>query len=767
VTIVGGPTTRTDARDKVTGDAIYGVDVEVPGALAAAVLRSPVAAGRIRHLDLGSVRRAPGVRGVIAATDVPSIRHGLVIRDQPLFASDVVRFEGEPLAMVSADTPAAAALALELAQLDIDPLPPVVDLEAAIAPETRLVHERAGEYELTIDPFPRYGNVAAELLADPPGVEEAFARADHVVEGVFRADRQYQAYLEPRAVVAEHHAGTYTIHISHQFPFHVRDRVAQALDVPTERVRVVGHHIGGGFGAKLDLGLEAHVALLAQVSGRPVKLVPTRPEDMLTCPTRENALVRVRTAVSSAGDLLARELDVLLDAGAYAGDAPFLASLPLVLAHGVYRVGPTRVRARAVYTNTTPTGAFRGVSGTYLVFALERHLDRIAHLIGLDRREVRLRNLMRDGDRLPNGQPLPDASILRQAFDAVEEVAPWPTGHRPPRRGVGIAATVWMTNPLPGTATVGLEDDGTILVTTAATENGSGAVSMGVTQIVAEEVGVQPWDVRVTMPDTASAGFDAGSQGSRTTHIVGRAARTAAAEVRRRVLDVASEIMEAARADLEVVDGMVGVRGAPSSRIPLAAVAAAARERGDPISAAGEYATPAPPYDPTCASGLLFPTFPTPTYHVHLAEVEVDDVTGVVRVLRYVVAQEVGRAINPAGVLGQVQGGVAQGLGYALWEGLSIASDGRYRQRTLESYRLPVATDVPDVEVVLLEHPDPEGPFGAKGVAEPPVVPVAGAIANAIADATGGEIVALPITPEAVLDALRGPAALNGRLPRR
>ena len=319
-----------------------------------------------------------------------------------------------------------------------------------------------------------------------------------------------------------------------------------------------------------------------------------------------------------------------------------------------------------------------------------------------------------------------------------------------------MAATVWLTSPLPGTATVRLDDDGTIRVVTAATENGSGAVSMGVTQIVAEEIGVGPEDVRVTMPDTSSAGYDAGSQGSRTTHVVGRAARTAATEVRQRILRAASELMEAAVADLEIVDGDVGVRGAPVSRVPLSTVARAAKEAGEPIVATSTYATPTPAYDPSCASGLLFPTFPTPTYHVHLAEVDVDPVTGVVTVVRYVVAQEVGRAINPVGVIGQVQGGVAQGLGYALYEGLEIGADGRYRQRSLESYRLPVAPDIPEVEVVLLEHADPEGPFGAKGVAEPPIVPVAAAIANAVADATGGDITAVPITLEAVLDALHG-----------
>ena len=592
------------------------------------------------------------------------------------------------------------------------------------------------------------------MISDPPGVDEIFTSADLVIEDIYRAGRQYQAYLEPKAVVASYESGRYTVHISHQYPFNVRDRLAQALGVRSSAIRVVGHHIGGGFGAKLDLGIEPFAALLARATGRPVKLVLDRDEDLLTCPCRENAVVRLRSAVSRDGRILAREMDVLMDAGAYAGDTPILTSLALLLAGAVYKVGPTRVRARAVYTNTAPTGAFRGVSGTYLVFALERHLDHIANELKLDRRDFRLRSLMEDGDRLLNGQELKEASILREAFDRIEEVAPWESLGKAPLRGVGVAACVWLTNPMTGSATLKLAEDGTLGVLTAATDNGSGAVSMGVIQIAAEELTLRPEDVVVSMPDTDAAPYDAGSQGSRTTQVVGRAVRRAAAEIRAQIFAAASRMLEADTTDLELVDGKVGVKGVPGSQISLAEVATAATFSEGPIVGTGTYVTPLPPYDPSCASGMLFPTFPTPTYHVHLAEVEVDPVTGVVTVIRYVVAQEVGKAINPGGVFGQIQGGVTQGLGYALYEGLEIGDDGRYRQRTLEAYRLPIAPDIPRVEAIILEHPNPDGPFGAKGVAEAPVVPVAAAIANAVSDAIGAPIDAIPITPGDVLNAL-------------
>jgi CO/xanthine dehydrogenase Mo-binding subunit len=381
-------------------------------------------------------------------------------------------------------------------------------------------------------------------------------------------------------------------------------------------------------------------------------------------------------------------------------------------------------------------------------------MDSIAARLGLDRRELRLRNLIGDGHRLLNGQVLPDASILSEAFEAVEERMPWGEAGTEPLTGVGQAACFWLTNPLAGSVVMKLHEDGRLGVVTGATENGSGAVAMGITQIAAEELQVEPDRVIVSMPDTDTAPYDAGSQGSRTTHVVGRAVGNAAVELRQKIFDVASSMLEAAADDLELTEGHVAVKGVPGARVTLAEVATEATALGRSIAATGAYATPMPDYDPTCATGLLFTAFPTPTYHLHQAEVAVDPVTGRVTVLRYIVAQEVGTAINPTGVQGQIQGGVAQGLGYALWENLDIDPSGRYRQQTLESYRLPLSTDVPRVESIVLEHADEAGPFGAKGVAEPPVVPVAAAIANAVSDAVGAPIDSIPITPEAVLEAL-------------
>jgi len=344
-------------------------------------------------------------------------------------------------------------------------------------------------------------------------------------------------------------------------------------------------------------------------------------------------------------------------------------------------------------------------------------------------------------------------STLRAAFDPADYLSGGQDAGAGELRGVGQAAAIWLTNPMPGHATVKLNEDGTATVITSATENGSGAVATGLRQIAAEALGLATDQVTVTMPDTDATGYDAGSQGSRTTHVVGRAIADASAEVRSQVLDRASQMLEAAPEDLVITDGVVSVAGVPTASVTLGQVAQAAMWTEGPIAAGASYVTPTPPHDPLCATGMLIKGWPTPTYHLHQAEVSVDPVTGHVTVDRYIVCQEVGRAIHPDAITGQIQGGVAQGLGFALSERVDL-DHGRYVQRTFKQHGLPLAADVPRVEAIVMEHADPAGPFGAKGAAEPPVVPVAAAIANAVADAIGAPIDSLPITPEAVLDAL-------------
>jgi CO/xanthine dehydrogenase Mo-binding subunit len=763
MSFVGANVPRSDGMAKAAGETIYSVDYEEPGTLFGKILRSPVAAGTIVRLDTTRARAMPGVRAIVTAADVPPVLAGWIIRDTPMFASAVVRYIGEPIAAVAADTLDQARRALDAIKLEIEPTRPAGTITEAISPGAPLLHPDLKSYVLSLGEaasYPRYGNIAAESasLADPRPVEEAFARAPHVITDELTTQRQYQAYLEPKNALGVYRGGRFTVHCGSQWPYNVRTRIGQFFDVPPSNVRVIGHPYGGGFGGKLDFGVEPHALALSRAAGgRPVKIVNTRGEDIITASSREATLIRIRSAVAADGTIMARDLECYMDNGAYTGEMAFLACFPFHFSAMNYRVGALRAVGRLVYTNAPPTAAMRGVTAVPLYAALELHMDHIARELGVDRREYRLRHLFRSGDVMSNGQTLHEADILHKHFAAMEKVAPWAeVSRKKPMRGVGIAPAVWLTNPLPGSATVKLQEDGTVVVISGANDNGTGSMTTAVRQIVADELGVSPDQVLVTDPDTDIGGFDGGSQGSRNTPVAGRAALDAAREVRQKVLDAAAQLLQASPTELDLADGYVCVKSKPGTRISMAEIGSVTTFGAGTIQGTGRAILPPVPHNPSCASGLLFAYLASPTYHVHFAEVEVDPATGNVSVLRYVVAQEVGKAINPMNLMGQIQGGVTQGIGFALYESLRINEFGETLEKTLKAYRLPLAVDVPRVEAIISEHPDSDGPFGAKGAAEPPILLPAAVIAAAVSDAIGKPIRKIPITPEDVLAALQG-----------
>lgn len=752
--LIGTRQRRADGEAKVRGTAVFGMDYTEPGALHAAVLRAEVPAGRILRLDTTRAASMPGVWAVACAGDTPGLS-GMGVLDQRAFADGVIRYAGEPIAAVAAETPAQVQAALAAIELVVEPLEPVFDLESALLPETRLIHPGWESYEQTM-PAPRHGNLVWQASMERGDVDAIFAGAEIIVEDTYRVPRQHQSSIEPHAVVARFEQGRYIVHTPSQFPYMVRSRTAELLGVRPSQVRVVVPTVGGGFGGKLDAMLEPLACALARKAGRPVRLVNSRAEEMATAGPRENAVVRLRTAVSREGEILAQAADVLADNGANcSGETTGCANIPGMVFGSVYRIPNARYRTKVVYTNTPPTAAFRGVNAPYCVFAREMHLDHIARVVGMDRREIRMRNLIEAGDAMVNGQVLDDA-VLGEAMSTVDDLVAAqerPAG-RSPLRGTATVPLTWITNPGPAATAVKLEDDGTVMVTSGAAEIGTGAVATGVRQIVADELGV-PFDrVIVTGPDTDASGYDHGAQGSRTTVGMGSAALDASRKVRQQVLDVAAGMLEADAADLELADGAVRVAGVPDMTVSLAAVAGAALFSRGPIGASGTFAAPPIPFDSGCMVGAMFTTFFAATYHAHFAEVEVDPETGRVTVLRYAVAQDVGRAINPQMIEGQIHGGVVQGIGYALYENLRV-ENGVVLDNGFESYRLPTALDAPPIGIELIENPYPHGPLGAKGVAEPPIVPVAAVIACAVADAIGAPVNSLPLSPFEVLAAMR------------
>lgn len=746
---------RADARGKVTGRAVYGVDLQAPRMLVGGLVRSRVPAGVLRSVDVSAAEALPGVV-VLTADDLPVARYGMVMDDQPPLARDRVRFSGEPIVAVAAPDEDTLVAALEAVQVDVEAVPHVTDVEAALADDAPRVHPEGQPYPSPFDFVPQDGNVCGRTEVVGGDVEEAFARAARVVEGRYATPRVHQGYIEPRACLAVSEPdGGFHVTTSTQNPFGVRSTLAKILGIPESRVRVTGSVLGGGFGGKLDVTFEHWACLLAQRSGRPVKFVSSRAEEFVGANPREDSVVHIRSALDEDGTIIGREVRCLLNAGAYAHDTPFIGAVASLQGSGPYRIPAVRCEAVSVYTHTQPTGAYRGPTGPQMVLAIESHMDEVAAELGADPVEFRRRHLFREGDRAYNGQLLEDVSIaecLDRAVDAIGYGRELPEGH-----GIGIACAWWTTTYGPTGATVRVETDGSVSVLTGATEIGSGAVAAGVVQLAAEAFGVEPQQVRlVGTSDTATGAFDFGAQGSRTTFNVGNAVLRASDDVRAQLLQEAGELLEASPEDLELAAGRAQVHGAPERGVSLGEVAASALQRSGPIHASARYQGPATEHDPSCVGPHHFyPTFNSATFHCHAVEVAVDEATGKVEIVRYVAVQDVGRAIVPPAIEGQVQGGVLQAVGMALYEEESL-DDGHVRTTTFETYKLPTAAESPPIDVHIVERPSRVGPGGAKGVGEPPIIVPGAAIANAVSNATGRRFRELPITPARVLGIDRG-----------
>jgi CO/xanthine dehydrogenase Mo-binding subunit len=748
---------RRDAADKLRGRTRYTIDRYLPGMLHAAVLRASVPSGRIAGLDTSRAARMPGVRAIVTAADAPGMM-GIGIADHPLFARDLIRYDGEPLAAVAANTLAQAQAALAAIDVQIEPLPAVLTMTDALAPDAPLVHPNWCDYEVLLEGGAHGGNIAWEATVVRGDVDAAFARPDvEIVESSFRVGRQNHVAFEPRAVVASYEDGRFHIETSTQAPWGIRNATARLLGVPASQVRVTVPPVGGGFGLKFDLAIEPFAALLARASGRPVRLVNSREEEMLTCLFRENADIRIRSAVTREGEIVGREAVVLMDCGAYGGEQIFLTTMTAHTLGGNYKLGSVRLASRAVYTNTPPNGAFRCCNGVYNTFALERHTDEIAARIDMDPLVFRRRNVLGDKTLGATGQVF-EGDVLGPMLDRMDTLRD--AAALPPSLGdgrlYGRATTVgtWFVFVGPSAATVNMNGDGTATLVTSGVEIGSGSMMQSLPQIVASTLGIAPENVVVRAADTDAAGYDVGVGGGRTTVSLGAASLAAAQEVRTKLLKVASEMIEAAPEDLVMRNGRIEIAGAPGSGRTVAEVATRAQAKSGPVAGTGAYTGAGVPAMPGCVAGHFMDAIEIPVFAVHDCEVAVDPETGHVEVLNYRVVQDVGRALNPRAIHGQIQGGVVQGLGYALHEEVTIGSNGRVRQNGFETYRVPLALDVVPVEINLYEGAPSRGPLGTKGAGEVPILNVGAAIACAVANATGKRVQELPLTPPRVLELL-------------
>jgi CO/xanthine dehydrogenase Mo-binding subunit len=750
--IVGQPVIRHDARDKVQAATAYAADWAMPGMLHAVVVRSPYPAARIRGLDTARARGMRGVMAVLTAADVPRNTLWTDVPGQttavgPLrarlhvLAEERVRHQGEPVALIAAETEEQARAAMEAVDVDYEPMPGVFDPESALAPGAPLVHEG--------------GNLLAHWRVARGDVDAAFAGAAAVVEGEYRTQFVDSSYLEPEAGVAWLDSdGVITIRVATQVIEHFRD-VAEVLAVPQNRVRVIGTYLGGGFGGKEDVTVEVYLGLLVLRTGRPVKMVWTRQESLLARAKRHPYRMRYRTAASARGEILAHDVALLSDSGAYAYLSALVLLYSTVTAAGPYRVPSVRVDARVAYTNNPPTSAMRGFGAMQTVFAYESQMDRVARALGLDPVGLRQRNALRRGDALPVGQVMETHVALPELAERAWAGLGPPSAPRAAhlKVGRGLACNfqpygriVWLHDW--SSAWVGFEMDGSLVVRCGVPDVGGGQAS-SLCQIAAEVLGVDLERVSVHIADSALTPLAGTTTASRQLYMSGNAVLKASRELREPIAGVAADMLavEAAAIRLEG-----GVAQAPDGRsIALADVLRQCARVGVPRGHLGVYQAPAgEPVDFGAGQGKVFPDY---TFGAHAVEVEVDTETGAVRVLRHVAAHDVGRAINPQSVAGQIQGGAVQGLGYGIMEEV-VLEEGINLTTSFASYLIPGPADAPDVEAVVVESGEGLGPFGARGVGEPPIGPPAAALANAIEDATGVRVTALPITAERMARAL-------------
>jgi len=750
---------RLDAADKATGRARYADDLRLPGMLRAAIHTSPHAHARIVAYRTDAARAIPGVHAIVTGAELAATRWGGIVKDETMLARGKVRYVGEPVAAVAAIDAETALRAAAAIEVDYEPLPPVLAPDAALARDAPIVHEDFAAYIKSVDGG-GHGNVVFETDVSEGDVERAFAQCDAIVEATFETQAQHHVYLETNGCVADvDGSGRITLYATCQSVHQVQQRVAEELGEPMARIRVIATRVGGAFGGKHASNLHSIAAWLARAARRPVKLVLSRMQDFEIQRSRHPARIWMKTGARKDGTILARDVRVTLDGGAYADESPAVLAFALLMSRGPYRIPNVRAHGIVVYTNKLRAGSFRGFGNPQATFAGESQIDDLAAMLGIDPCELRLRNAMRAGDTAFGGQPVASC-ILTDALVRVRDAqraAPALPPREGTQRGVGFAVMSHISGLMGTSATVQLRTDGSIALATGCVDIGQGADTVMV-QMCAELLGVPIERVSYAQADSDVSPYNWKTAGSRSTYMTGRAVSVATSQMRQRMIDQAAQMMECAATDLELVPGgAIGLIGIPKC-VSFKEIALHSLFRsGGPIAATHGFVFDGPGFDPKRASinRLAFANLGIYTFGAHCVEVDVDRATGAVAVRRAWCAHDVGHAINPVSCEGQIQGGFVQGMGYALTEALHWNDDGWLTTTTLADYKIPGVLDVPpDIHAIVLEDPEPSHPLGAKGIGEPSLVGAAPAIANAIHAATGVRLTTLPMTPERVLDAL-------------
>jgi CO/xanthine dehydrogenase Mo-binding subunit len=757
--VAGKSVVRTDALSKVTGGLKYGADFSQQGFLHGKILRSPHPHALIKEIDTEKAEQLPGVAAVLTAKDVPGRNgFGAIIPDQPVMCSDKVRFVGDGVALVAAESEEIAREALKLIEVTYEPLPAIFDPRDALKEGAPKIHEK--------------GNLLSYNKLRKGDVEKGLVEAEVVLERTYVVPFLEHAYLEPDVVMAvPQDDGTMLIEGPMQAPFTVRRNVNAVLGLPINQVRVRQVPMGGGFGGKedspIDIGCRA--AVLAHHTGRPVRILLDRDEVTLQTSKRHPMIMQIKIGAKKDGTLVAFEGGIYDEQGAYAGLGPLIPPAggshvhSMIMMPGPYEIPNVKVDAYLCYTNHPYGGAMRGFGAPQVHIAHEEVMDELAEALGMNPIEIRRKNAFKEGSLTATGQVLDQSVGLRDTLEACAQAFQWDRRYqesgyvdeeRTKRRGVGIGMGWYRTSI--GTsgdgcgANVYVHEDGSVLLFTGITELGQGSYTV-LPQICAEALGVRMEDIRLIQPDTDMVPEAGPTVGSRSTTLMGNAIILAAQQIKESILEMASEMLLIPVSRLEAKDRLIYDRENPSKSVEFKAVAARCMANGKRLIGQGWWAPPPATLDPETGQGNPYFVY---TYSTHMAEVIVDIETGEVEVKDFVTAFDVGKAINPLAVEGQIEGGVAMGLGYALMEKLAI-EEGVIQNLHLGEYLIPTSLDVPKIRSVILEVGNKYGPYGAKGIGEMPNIPATPAILNAIANACGGRIRSLPADPESVFRAIQ------------
>ncbi len=733
--VLGVPSPRVEGEEKVGGKAVYAVDVVLPNTLWVKALRSPIAHGKIKRLDIYKALASPGVVAVITGAEFGGALIGKKIIDMPVLADGVVRYIGEKVAAVAAETEEAAEAALDLIEAEYDELPVVTNALQALKPDAFLIHPNVAQYKGLLHQVNTPSNVFVSLKWNKGDVEEGFRQSDLIVENSFTVPAVHHAYIEPHSCVVQVNSdGSAEVWASTKSPFAMRDQVGSVFNVSPGSIVIHPCYVGGDFGGKGDSNEVALSYALSKRTGRPVKFLVDYTEELMAGNPRHGGTINVKTGVKKNGLIIAQQMEIVFDSGAYGAYRP---QGYLVGAHetfGPYRIPNSYIEEKYVYTNKFPCGYMRAPGHPQGAFAIESQADLVAKKLGLDPAEYRRMNFMHDGDHFPVGESISHVRVT-EALEKALQVSGYGTA-KGKNVGRGCAVGNWVSKGGESYAFVKIDENGGVTLSTAVTDTGPGAYTV-MRQIVGQELDIPLDSIRMEIVDTTRVLKDTGVRGSSSTRVHGGAAFEAGKKAREIILQAAAKAMNASPDELLLNDGGV-THGRAERRMTFKQIAAA---NGAPIVAEGHYANP--------KEG------PETSTVAQVAEVEVDTETGAVTVTRFTTAHSTGTILNPLTHQGQIDGAVVMGVGYGTMEELATDESGRVVTASLGDYKIPNIKDVPQVKTAIVQSDTGSGPYNSMSIGETAIIPTAAAIANAVDDAIGVRITSLPITAEKVLNALR------------